>query len=274
MSKYINTESITQYLLEIKDRNVLSVEEEKELSIRIQNGDTNALNKLIYDNLQFVVNVAKEYVNQGIPLSDLISSGNEGLMRAAKEFDGNKGFRFITYAVWWVRCYIMEELNEHSRLVRLPTNVIQNLSRIKKKIKEMELVNGEGIFNEELTEDLLYLNKNEIKGELSINEESCSKCEFSSLLVDKEDIRLSHSDISVIKDELNKVIDKLRNKEQEILRLSFGLDENEETLTLDEIGEKLGLTKVRVSQIRNESLRKLRYMGGEVFNMWLKMENE
>ena len=273
MSQY-NRESISQYLLEINDRVKLTSEDEKELSIRIQNGDTVALNTLIKNNLKFVVNIAKEYVNQGIPLADLISSGNEGLMRAAMRFDPSKDVRFITYAVWWIRCYIMEELNENSRLVRLPTNVIQNLSRIKKKIKEMELVNGEGVINEELEEDILYLNKNEIKGEVSLNNKSCDNSEFSSLLIDKEDIRLNYNDNGVIKDELNKLIEKLKGKERDILKLSFGLDNNEEVLTLDEIGEKLGLTKVRVSQIRSESLRKLRHIGGELFNMWLKMENE
>lgn len=265
--KFINyaDDSIARYFKEIRKTDLLTPEEEVELAIRIKDGDESAKEKLVKSNLKFVISIAKEYQGQGLALSDLISDGNEGLIKAAYRFDHTRGFRFISYAVWWIRQSIIQSLNDNSRLIRLPSNVISKISTIRKEIEKFEsenardLVSGDTVIvdgKEENLEELSYptcgsLNK-------FINEDGDELIEVipDTMFDEPDDVNLT-SDL--IKKELNKTLDILSDRERDIVECYFGINTDCESMTLEAIGDKYDLTKERIRQIKEKAIRKLRY---------------
>ncbi len=259
--------SLEKYLDEISQIPLLTAAEEISLTRRIREGDQEALHTLIRSNLRFVVKVAKEYQNQGLPLTDLINEGNLGLIKAAKRFDETRGFKFISYAVWWIRQSILKALAEHSRVVRLPLNRVGLISKVNQLVRELEQR-----FDREPTFD-------EISRELSISIPDITEAMTSSafhISLDqpihrsedgtmKEIIRNPDSKIpdgDLVKDslrqEIRRVLKSLTPREQKIIKMYFGLD-YERPYTLEEIGERLKLTRERVRQIKERALGRLRH---------------
>lgn len=261
----LNDEILLKYFKDIKKTDLLTQEEELNLAIRIQNGDEKAIGELVSANLKFVISIAKEYRYQGTPLNDLIGDGNEGLIKAALKFDHTKGFRFISYAVWWVRQSILHGLNCNSRLIRLPANVINSLLKIKKEIENFELENGKYPINDETNNsnlvDLLN-NQKPISLNTIINEDGDELCQsFPDYTFDSPDY--DDTGDKLIKNELDRMLSELSYRERDILISYFGLNSNYEPMTLEDIGEKYDLTKERIRQIKMKAIRKLRYNMGD-----------
>jgi RNA polymerase primary sigma factor len=258
--------SLDKYLQEIAKYDLITIEEEVELAQRIRQGDKIAEEKLIRANLRFVVSVAKQYQNQGLTLPDLINEGNLGLIKAAKKFDETRGFKFISYAVWWIRQSIMQAVNEQSRIVRLPLNQVSTLSKYKKAISEFEQKNERIPTPEELSE-ILDLPVEKVLETMKVSSKNISvdapfqEGEDGSLLDVLENIDSPKVDKSLISEslstEINRAFATLSEREREILRFSFGIGTGE--LTLEEIGNKFGLTRERVRQIKEKAIRKLRH---------------
>ena len=258
--------SLANYLQDIQKTPLLTQEEEIELAERIAQGDQEALNKLVEANLRFVVSVAKEYQNRGLPLEDLINEGNIGLIKAAHKFDGTKGFRFISYAVWWIRQAIMEAIVNQSKMVRLPFNKVWEVFKVEKTYNKLRKDLGRDPSLEEVTEelgisisDLSSIMKNFGK-DLSLDEMISD--DYDSTLLDFiPDEKAPRPDDSLmdesLKIEVEKVLASLPKREGEILRLYYGIGE-ERSLTLSEIGERLNLSRERVRQIKELALKKLR----------------
>ncbi len=258
--------SLANYLQDIQKTPLLTQEEEIELAERIRQGDQEALNKLVEANLRFVVSVAKEYQNRGLPLEDLINEGNIGLIKAAHKFDSTKGFRFISYAVWWIRQAIMEAIVNQSKMVRLPFNKVWEVFKVEKTYNKLRKDLGRDPSLEEVTEelgisisDLSNIMKNFGK-DLSLDEMISD--DYDSTLLDfipdekapKPDDKLEDESLKI---EVEKVLNSLPKREGEILRLYYGIGE-ERSLTLSEIGERLNLSRERVRQIKELALKKLR----------------
>lgn len=267
--KFINydtDESTSKYFKEIRKIKLISQEEEIELAKRIKNGDISAIDKLVTANLKFVVTIAKEYQGKGLPLSDLINEGNFGLIKAASKFDHTKGFRFISYAVWWVKQSIIQSLNENARIVRLPANVINKISLLTKEINKFENENErKPVYGElvdknnevlELISNVSSMSLNEV-----INEEGD---EFIDLL-ESDEIEDRLVIDSRIKTEIDSVLSNLDNREKEIVEAYFGINTECEPMTLEAIGEKFSLTKERIRQIKEKAIRKLRYNADNLF---------
>ena len=264
MSKhFIGTkeDSINKYFKDIKRHALVTPQEEVELAKRVKNGDSLAVDRLVTANLKFVISIAKKYQNQGIPLSDLINEGNEGLIKAVYKFDHTKGFRFISYAVWWIKQTIIQALNEYSRMVRLPVNQVNKISQQRKDIKKFEGVNlrepinGE-VINEEIFETLAYPTCTSLNNH--INEE---KCEFSDLIIDDtfdSPDNVDDEDL-IMRKKLVKLLAVLSPRERDIIESYYGLSREFEPMTLEAIGEKYNLTKERIRQIKTKSIRKLRH---------------
>jgi RNA polymerase primary sigma factor len=253
--KFINPQedSISNYLKDVRKSEIIDSEREIELAKRIQEGDSGALNELISANLRFVISIAKEYQNQGLPLADLISEGNYGLITAAKRFDHTKGFRFISYAVWWIKQSIIQSLNENSRTVRLPANVINKLSKIKKEIDEFEKKFERKPLDGQEVEVIFHPTVTSLNS--MINEDGD---ELIEIIEDPNSIR-PDEDINSqeeIKDNINKILSVLSEREKSIIEMYFGL--NGSPLTLEEIGEEFNLTKERIRQIKEKAIRKIR----------------
>ena len=258
--------SLANYLQDIQKTPLLTQEEEIELAERIAQGDQEALNKLVEANLRFVVSVAKEYQNRGLPLEDLINEGNIGLIKAAHKFDSTKGFRFISYAVWWIRQAIMEAIVNQSKMVRLPFNKVWEVFKVEKTYNKLRKDLGRDPSLEEVTEelgisisDLSSIMKNFGK-DLSLDEMISD--DYDSTLLDFiPDEKAPQPDDSLmdesLKIEVEKVLASLPRREGEILRLYYGIGE-ERSLTLSEIGERLNLSRERVRQIKELALKKLR----------------
>lgn len=262
--RFIDTteESISKYLKDVRKLDMLTPEEEISLSERIQQGDKLASEKLIQSNLRFVISVAKEYQNQGLPLADLIAEGNVGLIKAAQKFDPTRGFRFISYAVWWIKQSIIQSLNDHSRTVRLPVNVTNNISKLKKEMSSFEQKNGRKPNDGEM--ELGMLNQpfctslNE-----TINEDGDEMVDIiADNSFDKPDESFQKPS-ELLKIELDKALSVLSEREKTIIELYFGL--NGTPLTLEEIGEDYSLTKERIRQIKEKALRKLRNKSKNLF---------
>ena len=260
--------SLDQYFLDIGKVDLLTPEEEVDLAIKIRNGDINAQNKLVKANLRFVVSVAKMYQNQGLSLGDLINEGNVGLIKAAKRFDETRGFKFISYAVWWIRQGITTAIAEQTRVVRLPLNRIGNLTRLNKAYKALEQENERKPSMEELakvlnvsTDDVTVTLQTSAR-QLSLDAPLTNNDENKNSLRDViEDDSQDSPDEDLMKEslvhEIADFLSCLSKREAEVIKLSFGIG-NHHKATLEEIGEKFNLTRERIRQIKEMALRKLR----------------
>lgn len=257
--------SLDKYLQEIGREELISVEEEVELAGRIRNGDRAALEKLTKANLRFVVSVAKQYQNQGLSLPDLINEGNLGLIKAAEKFDETRGFKFISYAVWWIRQSILQALAEQSRIVRLPLNQVGSLNKITKAFSRFEQENERKPSAEELAE-VVDLPVDKIADTLKMSGRHVSvdapfvEGEDNSLLDVMPNDDSPNADRGLINESLSKEIDRaldtLTPREADIIRKFFGIGVPEKTL--EEIGEEFHLTRERVRQIKEKAIRRLR----------------
>ena len=258
--------ALEMYLHDIVKEEMITPEEEVELAQRIRNGDEAAKNKLVKANLRFVVSVAKQYQSKGMALSDLINEGNIGLIKAAERFDETKGFKFISFAVWWVRQTIQQAITEQSRIVRVPLNQVGLQNKIKRAISVFEQDHGRRPSVEELA-NKMDVPENKIAEVLEIPDQIRSldapfgddgEGSLSDVLENTDSPR---ADSSVMKDSLQREIDRalssLTDKERDILKMSFGLGGSSE-MSLDEIGERFGLTRERVRQIKEKAIIRLR----------------
>lgn len=255
--------ALNSYLKDINKIPMLSREEEIEVAKKAAKGDSKAKEKLVTANLRFVVSCAKQYQGQGIPLIDLISEGNIGLQEAVDKFDVNKGFKFISYAVWWIRQAIMHALNEHSRLLKLPRSQILQLNQITKASKEFEQSNGRLPSTKELS-DLVEIDESKVEQLLNLNIKPTSYDnpigEESGTLIDLiPNQNIENTDATLFKEskqkEINSILNLLTDREHDILIMYFGL--NGDSLTLYEIADKFGLTHERTRQIKNNTINKL-----------------
>ncbi len=258
--------SLDKYLQEIGKEELITVDEEVELAQRIKQGDRVALEKLTRANLRFVVSVAKQYQNQGLSLPDLINEGNLGLIKAAEKFDETRGFKFISYAVWWIRQSILQALAEQSRIVRLPLNQVGSLNKINKAFSKFEQENERKPTAAELAK-VLDLPEEKVVDTLRVSGRHVSvdapfvNGEENSLLDVLENSDLPHTDALLINESLAKEIDRalatLTERERDIVKLFFGISCQDNTL--EEIGDKFGLTRERVRQIKEKAIRRLRH---------------
>jgi len=257
--------SLDKYLLEIGKEELISMEEEVELAQAIKRGDEKALERLTRANLRFVVSVAKQYQNQGLSLPDLINEGNLGLIKAAEKFDETRGFKFISYAVWWIRQSILQAVAEQARIVRLPLNQVSSLNRINKIFSKFEQEHERKPSEEELSDELhMSIEKvhDSIKaiGRPISMDAPFTEGEDNTLLDILSDNNIPIADSSLIHEslqqEIERVLATLTERESEIIRMFFGLDGQERTL--DEIGDKFQLTRERVRQIKEKAIKRLR----------------
>lgn len=268
--------SLDKYLQEIGREELISVSEEVELAQRIKKGDHAALEKLTRANLRFVVSVAKQYQNQGLSLPDLINEGNLGLIRAAQKFDETRGFKFISYAVWWIRQSILQALAEQSRIVRLPLNQVGSLNKISKELSKFEQENERRPSPEELA-DRLGLPVDKVSDTLKVSGRHIS---VDAPFVDGEDNSLLDvlpnddspmADSSLNKESLSKEVDRalkqLYDRERDILKMFFGIGCPE--MTLEEIGAKFDLTRERVRQIKEKAIRRLKGQKSKLLKSYL-----
>lgn len=261
------SQSLDRYLQEIGKVSLITPDEEVELAKKIQQGDQDALEKLTKANLRFVVSVAKQYQNQGLSLGDLINEGNLGLIKAAKRFDETRGFKFISYAVWWIRQSILQALAEQSRIVRLPLNRVGALNKIGKELSKLEQEYERIPSAAELAESL-EMTISEVSDTLKISGRHLSvdapfaQGEDNRLLdvLENEETPDPDNDLmgESLKVEIERALSKLTKREAEVIRLYFGIG-REHSLTLEEIGERFDLTRERVRQIKEKALRKLRH---------------
>jgi RNA polymerase primary sigma factor len=261
------SQSLDKYLQEIGKVDLLTPDEEVELAKRIKEGDQIALEKLTKANLRFVVSVAKQYQNQGLSLGDLINEGNLGLIKAAQRFDETRGFKFISYAVWWIRQSILQALAEQSRIVRLPLNRVGSLNKISKTFSELEQKFEREPSPEELA-DVLQVTTSEVIDTMKISGRHVSmdapfiQGEENSLLDVLENDSEETPDQGLITDSLRKEVQRalstLTQREADVITLYFGLN-GEHAMTLEEIGEKFNLTRERVRQIKEKAIRRLRH---------------
>jgi len=261
------SQSLDKYLQEIGKVDLLTPDEEVDLAKRIRQGDQLALEKLTKANLRFVVSVAKQYQNQGLSLGDLINEGNLGLIKAAQRFDETRGFKFISYAVWWIRQSILQALAEQSRIVRLPLNRVGSLNKISKTFSELEQRFEREPSPDELAE-VLDLQTSEVVDTLKISGRHVSmdapfvQGEENSLLDvlenDSEDTPDSELMNDSLRKEVQRALSTLTQREADVITLYFGLN-GEHSMTLEEIGEKFNLTRERVRQIKEKAIRRLRH---------------
>jgi RNA polymerase primary sigma factor len=261
------SQSLDKYLQEIGKVDLLTPDEEVELAKRIKEGDQIALEKLTKANLRFVVSVAKQYQNQGLSLGDLINEGNLGLIKAAQRFDETRGFKFISYAVWWIRQSILQALAEQSRIVRLPLNRVGSLNKISKTFSELEQKYEREPSPEELAE-VLEVTTAEVVDTMKISGRHVSmdapfvQGEENSLLDVLENDSEETPDSGLMNDSLRREVQRalstLTQREADVITLYFGLN-GEHAMTLEEIGEKFNLTRERVRQIKEKAIRRLRH---------------
>lgn len=261
-----DTQSLDKYLHEIGKVELISAEEEVILARQIKNGDTDALNRLINANLRFVVSVSKQYQNQGLSLPDLINEGNLGLIKAAQRFDETRGFKFISYAVWWIRQAILQALAEQARIVRLPLNKIGSINKINRAFTELEQE-----FEREPTADeiaqMLEMSPDDVKRALQTSNRHISMDapitdeddgDMYDVIINKESPEPDRNLLTEsLRREIERALTTLSSREADILRYYFGLS-GHIPHTLEEIGEQFGLTRERVRQIKEKSIRKLK----------------
>ncbi|MFD0837452.1 RNA polymerase sigma factor RpoD/SigA [Mariniflexile aquimaris] len=261
------SKSLDKYLQDISKIQLITADEEVELAQRIRQGDQEALDKLTTANLRFVVSVSKQYQNQGLTLPDLINEGNAGLVKAAKRFDETRGFKFISYAVWWIRQAILQALAEQSRIVRLPLNKIGSINKINKAYSFLEQTHERPPSAEEIANNL-DLTVSDVKQSMKISGRHISmdaplKEGETSTLYDVVNLNESpRPDNALMKDslnvEINRALNTLSEKEAEVIRNYYGIS-NEQPMSLEEIGEAFGLTRERVRQIKEKGIRRLRH---------------
>lgn len=263
---------IGKYFKEVRKSEILTPKEEVELALKIKDGDERAIEELCKANLKFVVSIAKEYQGQGLPLADLISEGNFGLIKAALKFDVTRGFRFISYAVWWIRQSIMQSLNDNSRTIRLPANVINKLYKIRKELARFEFDNereasiGE-VINSGSDDDELMIITTPTVGSLNslINEDGG---ELNDLIVDVNDNEDDNYFVDArLKEELSKTLDLLSGRERDIIEEYFGINREHSGMTLHDIGIRYDLTKERIRQIKEKAIRKLRHHSHNLYEI-------
>lgn len=260
-----DSEALDKYLQDISREPRLTIDEEIELAQRIHEGDRAALDKLVRANLRFVVSVSKQYQHQGLPLPDLINEGNLGLIKAAEKFDETRGFKFISYAVWWIRQSILQALAEQSRIVRLPLNQVGSLNKINKALSKFEQENERQPSSEELSE-MIDVPKDKISDTLRVSGRHVSvdapfvEGEDNSLLDVLPNDDSPSADRGLVNESLNTEIERalstLSSREREIIKSFFGIGCQE--MTLEEIGERFGLTRERVRQIKEKAIRRLK----------------
>jgi RNA polymerase primary sigma factor len=260
-------QSLDKYLSEIAKVSLITPEEEVDLAKRIKQGDQIALEKLIKANLRFVVSVAKQYQNNGMSLGDLINEGNLGLIKAALRFDETRGFKFISYAVWWIRQSIMQALAEQSRIVRIPLNRVSSLNKISKAFSELEQKFQREPTTEELAE-VLEITREEVEGHQQLSGRQVSmnapfaQGEENCLLDVMEDESERKPDqellMGSLQREVQRALSTLTERESEVISCYFGLN-GQQALSLEEIGEKFDLTRERVRQIKEKATRKLKH---------------
>ncbi len=260
------SKSLDKYLQDISKIDLITAEEEVELAQKINKGDQRALEKLVNANLRFVVSVAKQYQNQGLTLPDLINEGNFGLVKAAQRFDETRGFKFISYAVWWIRQSILQALAEQSRVVRLPLNKIGSINKINKTFSYLEQAHERPPSAEEIAEEL-GLSVSEVKQSLKNAGKHISidapfaEGEDSNLydVISASETPMPDTELvkESIREEIGRVLDTLSEREADVVKLYYGIGQSS-TMTLDEIGNTFDLTRERVRQIREKAIRKLR----------------
>lgn len=258
--------SLEKYLQEIGHQDLLTADEEVELAQQIRKGDRKALERLTKANLRFVVSVAKQYQNKGLSLPDLINEGNLGLIKAAERYDETRGFKFISYAVWWIRQSILQAIAEQSRIVRLPLNQVGSVNRIARELNKFEQENERKPSVEEMA-DRIDLPEEKIAKAMKINTNHVS---MDAPFADGEDNSLldvlpntdspstdNVLDQESLRTEIGRVLDVLNDREQKVIKAFFGIGMQE--MTLEEIGDKYNLTRERVRQIKEKAIRRLRY---------------
>jgi RNA polymerase primary sigma factor len=266
--EYVGERSLDLYLKEINNTPLLTREQERDLAKRIRKGDEKALHALVKANLRFVVSIAKQYVNQGLSLADLVNEGNLGLIKAAYRFDEKRGYKFISYAVWWIRQAMLQALAEQSRIVRLPLNRAGTLYRIGKAARQLDQELGRSPEVSEIAEKL-KLPHDEVRdtmqianSHLSLDASFSNDQEENSLVDYLADDNLESPDeqtyVNALSDDMQKALDTLTDRERQILSLYFGI-EGEEPLTLEEIGKRMNLTRERIRQIKEKAILRLRH---------------
>lgn len=258
--------SLDKYLQEIGHEELLSVDEEVELAQKIKKGDRQALERLTRANLRFVVSVAKQYQNQGLSLPDLINEGNVGLIKAAEKFDETRGFKFISYAVWWIRQSILQAIAEQSRIVRLPLNQVGSVNKINRELNKFEQEHERRPSVNEIA-DRIDLPEEKVEEAMKANNRHVSMDapfvdgEANSLLDVLADNNMPMADKALVQESLRKEIDRaidlLNDREQKVVRAFFGIGSPE--MTLEEIGDKYNLTRERVRQIKEKAIRRLQH---------------
>lgn len=258
--------ALDRYLSEIGHEQMVSPEEEVELAQRIRKGDKKALERLTKANLRFVVSVAKQYQNQGLSLPDLINEGNLGLIKAAEKFDETRGFKFISYAVWWIRQSILQAIAEQSRIVRLPLNQVGSLTKVTRELNRFEQENERRPSVNEIA-DRIDLPEDKIEDALKANTHHVSmdapfaEGEDNSLLDVLPNINAPMADkelvLESLRDEISRALDTLNERERKVVKAFFGINMPE--MTLEEIGDRYGLTRERVRQIKEKAIRRLRH---------------
>lgn len=260
------SDSLDKYLQEIGHEELISVEEEVELAQRIKKGDRKALEKLTRANLRFVVSVAKQYQNQGLSLPDLINEGNVGLIKAAEKFDETRGFKFISYAVWWIRQSILQAIAEQSRIVRLPLNQVGSVNKINRVLNKFEQEHERRPSIDEIA-DNVDIPHDKIEEAMKVNSRHVSvdapfaEGEDNSLLdvLPNNDSPMADKKLVMesLREEINRALQTLNERERNIVEAFFGINQPE--MTLEEIGDKYGLTRERVRQIKEKAIRRLRH---------------
>lgn len=263
MIKFINNkeDGIGIYMKDVRKTNLITAEREVELAKKIQEGDERALNDLVSANLRFVIKIAKKYQNQGVPIADLISEGNYGLITAAKKFDHTRGFRFISYAIWWIKQCIIQSLNDDSRTVRLPGNMINKISKIRKEIDSFEKENQREPTHFEIAR-VIVPSCTSLNNPINENGDELVNLIENNLFARPDIIKGEES--SVKNNGINEAMKSLSKREVEIINCYFGI--TGEPMTLELIGEEFGLTKERIRQIKESAIRKIRNnVGGIIY---------
>ena len=259
--------ALDKYLADIAKEPMISPDDEVELAQKIKMGDQIALDRLVRANLRFVVSVAKQYQNQGLSLADLINEGNVGLIKAAQRFDETKGFKFISYAVWWIRQAILQAVAEQSRMVRLPLNQVGFLSRVKKTASYLEQlyqrkptvkeIADELDMPEEKIEAILKINSKEVSMDAPVS--SDDDLTFIDTMVPENNYDADKEIVSQTEsEEIKRSLSVLSEKERRVIIYYFGLDDNNHAYTLEEIGYMMDMTRERVRQVKDKALKKLR----------------